>query len=223
MGLDMYLKKAKRVKGLTGKDIHAIDDYYDYMDRPEEYKNSTMKDWCGLTEEDFKRVKPFIPLYKDEYITRYYSWDLEHKYGRKTIIQMIGDWRKANQIHNWFVKNVQHGEDDCGAYEVTEAQLGKLLQICRTIKNNTKMVKGKVINGYTFEDGKMVPMYQDGKYMENHALAEKLLPTQDGFFFGSTEYDQWYMNDIELTIEILEKTLKDTDFEHEIVMYTSSW
>ena len=22
-------------------------------------------------------------------------------------------WRKANQIHNWFVENIQDGEDDC--------------------------------------------------------------------------------------------------------------
>ena len=38
----------------------------------------------------------------------------------------IGYWRKANQIHYesghqihaWFVKNVQDGEDDCGEYDV---------------------------------------------------------------------------------------------------------
>jgi len=28
-------------------------------------------------------------------------------------------WRKANQIHNWFVPNVQDGEDDCKEYYVT--------------------------------------------------------------------------------------------------------
>ena len=30
----------------------------------------------------------------------------------------VGRWRKANQIHNWFVQNVQYGEDDCRKYEV---------------------------------------------------------------------------------------------------------
>jgi len=25
-------------------------------------------------------------------------------------------WRKANQIHNWFVENVKDGVDNCGNY-----------------------------------------------------------------------------------------------------------
>ncbi len=26
-------------------------------------------------------------------------------------------WRKANQIHDWFVKNVQDGEDNCNPHK----------------------------------------------------------------------------------------------------------
>jgi len=58
------------------------------------------------------------------------------------------------------------------------------------------------------------------KVKENHSLAEELLPTQNGFFFGSTKYDDWYFKDIDNTIEILESTLneKEGDF-----YYHSSW
>ena len=35
-----------------------------------------------------------------------------------SISERIGYWRKANQIHNWFVENVQGGEDDCKKYYV---------------------------------------------------------------------------------------------------------
>ena len=38
-------------------------------------------------------------------------------------------WRKANQIHAWFVKNVQGGTDDCGNYEVNREQLEELRQL----------------------------------------------------------------------------------------------
>jgi len=50
--------------------------------------------------------------------------------------------------------------------------------------------------------------------------AEQLLPSTSGFFFGNTEYDEWYYNDIQNTIEILEKALesKEGDF-----YYSSSW
>lgn len=53
--------------------------------------------------------------------------------------------------------------------------------------------------------------------------AEELLPAQSGFFFGSTEYDEWYMDNIDLTIDIMTKVLKETDFEKEVVTYSSSW
>ena len=52
-------------------------------------------------------------------------------------------------------------------------------------------------------------------------LAEDQLPTQSGFFFGSTDYDESYYNDIVYTIHILEQALSMPDswnFE-----YSSSW
>jgi hypothetical protein len=50
--------------------------------------------------------------------------------------------------------------------------------------------------------------------------AEQLLPSASGFFFGNTEYDEWYYNDIQNTIEILEKALEDEDGDY---YYSSSW
>ena len=64
---------------------------------------------------------------------------------------------------------------------------------------------------------------EDGEYIENPEVAAEYLPTQSGFFFGSTDYDQWYMEDIESTIEILTNVLKETDFDNQMVVYTSSW
>lgn len=36
----------------------------------------------------------------------------------------------------------------------------------------------------------------------------ELLPTQSGFFFGSTDYDSWYYSDVKDTIKKLKKVLK---------------
>ena len=56
----------------------------------------------------------------------------------------------------------------------------------------------------------------------NKEEAPNLLPPQEGFFFGSYEYDEYYFGDIQDTIEQLEKVLKeypeDWDFQ-----YQSSW
>ena len=45
----------------------------------------------------------------------------------------IGYWRKANQIHNWFVENIQEGIDDCGDYPVTISQLDELKALCQEV------------------------------------------------------------------------------------------
>ena len=40
-------------------------------------------------------------------------------------------WRKANQIHKWFVDNVQGGNDNCGEYYVSHEKLKELRETCR--------------------------------------------------------------------------------------------
>ena len=56
---------------------------------------------------------------------------------------------------------------------------------------------------------------------EENSKAEELLPSQTGFFFGSYEYDEWYFDGINETIEIIERVLKiDEDWSFE---YNSCW
>jgi hypothetical protein len=59
--------------------------------------------------------------------------------------------------------------------------------------------------------------------LENPKKADELLPTRSGFFFGSTDYDEWYMDQIEYTVTRLEKALADPAFEKSDFYYQSSW
>jgi hypothetical protein len=54
----------------------------------------------------------------------------------------------------------------------------------------------------------------------DHGKAEELLPTQEGFFFGGTEYDTGYFADIRYTGEILTELLAE---QGGYFYYTSSW
>ena len=54
-------------------------------------------------------------------------------------------------------------------------------------------------------------------------LREQVLPTQSGFFFGSTDYDEYYEEDLRNTIEILTEILAEKDAEHSEFFYSSSW
>lgn len=65
------------------------------------------------------------------------------------------------------------------------------------------------------------------KVMRNKDKASELLPTQSGFFFGGTEYDEYYFQDIKETIKALKDELKeDKDNDcpvHSHYYYSSSW
>lgn len=64
---------------------------------------------------------------------------------------------------------------------------------------------------------------------EDHSLAESLLPTGSGFFFGSTDYDEGYYQDVDYTIEVLEQALKEIEEDKATgnyspeYYYQSSW
>ena len=135
----------------------------------------------------------------------------------------VGYWRKANAIHRWLVENIQNGVDNCEYYEVTKEKLEELLETCIQVRDGSKLVKGLIKNGEKLENGKWVPIMEEGEYIEDTSVAEELLPTTSGFFFGSTDYDQWYMADIEDTINILKNALETVDFDREMVVYSASW
>lgn len=45
------------------------------------------------------------------------------------------------------------------------------------------------------------------KVLENHDLAEELLPTCEGFFFGPTEYNDWYFESVQDVLNFVENEL----------------
>lgn len=51
-------------------------------------------------------------------------------YNSLTVKVQVAYWRKANAIHDWFVKNIQEGVDNCGSYEVSREQLAELSALC---------------------------------------------------------------------------------------------
>jgi len=53
--------------------------------------------------------------------------------------------------------------------------------------------------------------------------APELLPTQQGFFFGGQDYDEWYFSDCQRTVDGIEKLLATEGLEHWDFEYHSSW
>ena len=55
------------------------------------------------------------------------------------------------------------------------------------------------------------------------SLAKDLLPPTSGFFFGSTELDDWYWDNVKRTIPVLEQLLEDRNAHNFSVHYRAGW
>ena len=112
-----------------------------------------------------------------------------------SLVANVATWRKANHIHKWFVDRCQGGKDDCQTVYVSRDDLRDLLHICKNVL---------------------------ARKDEGEAYASQYLPTESGFFFGSTAYDEYYYRDLEETIEMLEPLLGE-EYESYSLFYHSSW
>ena len=143
------------------------------------------------------------------------------KHEIKSVDYDMGYWRKANAIHNWFVENVQNGEDNCAEYYVSREQLQELYKVVTAVLESTELIEGVINNGYTYENGEKVYHKEVGKVMADDSVAQELLPTSSGFFFGNTDYNEWYYEDLKETKKMLLEAL-EADKQIEFY-YQSSW
>lgn len=120
----------------------------------------------------------------------------------KTYEEEIMYWRKANAIHKFFVDNCANGVDDCEPVRVTIDALKDLVDRCE-----------KVLKSGPDDDEMII----------DTDIAEELLPSQSGFFFGSTEYDEWYINDLKETVKALKPIIDHPEFYTDPIIYEASW
>lgn len=98
--------------------------------------------------------------------------------------ETVATWRKANQIRGWLVGHKIIQQDDDCVDRIITKE-----QIEELVKDCEKV-------------------------LENHSLAEEILPTTDGFFFGSQAYDEWYFDDLRSTVEQLSPLLEQADVNY---------
>lgn len=106
-------------------------------------------------------------------------------------------WRKANSIHNWILKETGTPSDfNAGDndIEITKDMLIKFVEQAKTVLKD-----------------------------RSDETSARLIPSCSGFFFGSTEYDEWYYDDIKDTAEKFLELVNTFDFEGYKLLYSCSW
>jgi len=86
-------------------------------------------------------------------------------------------WRKQNHFHRWMQTNLNEG-----------------------VSTNLE---------FLWMDGEQIAglVATCEQVLQDHSLANELLPTGDGFFFGSTDYDEWYFKSLEEAVSALKAAL----------------
>ena len=212
MGLDMYVT-------IRHKDTQSKLDAYEAWENKYSYEEYEL-----LSDEQREEHCNSEPEYDDD------------MYGKELMY-----WRKANQIHNWFVQNCQNGVDDCGRYAITVADLMKLKELCEKILTMTEIkqeLRPTYPNGWFSE-----PVYvmQDVRLLTDEGIkfASEHLPSRSGFFFGSTDYDDWYVREVDNTVDLIDDAIDHLNCEYGfalnsdlvtgeykgdyIIEYSSSW
>ena len=165
MGLDMYLSAKKHFAKINWQALQAND------------------------ELSYNSPEAVYPKFNDLLELTQLSNVATDIYGA-TVEVTCAYWRKANQVHAWFVKNVQGGNDNCGEYYVSQDKLKELRDLCQKALDNRD---------------------------------PNLLPPQDGFFFGGTDIDEWYWQDLKNTITQLDRVFALPQLSDLSFSYNSSW
>jgi hypothetical protein len=165
MGLDMYLRATE------------------YLSRYDYTENSGMGSSGGLERNENEVFASLVAQFGvSEQIdqTGFSGLDISFP---------MGYWRKANQIHKWFVDVIGNSIDECQTMFVSRANLEELKDLCKQV-------------------------------LANRSLADELLPTGAGFFFGSESYDEYYFRDLKYTVEVIDRCLAS---KFDYFEYQASW
>ena len=159
-------------------------------------------------------------------------------YARRTKYQASYEWDSKRE--RFYPSELKDFEDDIRSKRNLNSMYSEeYFQIGRWCKANA--IHGWIVNNCANGEDNCQKITLSIKDMENlHWLcievlrnrdkASELLPCQNGFFFGSQEYDVWYFDDIGYTARIISKAIAfikahQSDDHHEewSIVYQASW
>ena len=123
-----------------------------------------------------------------------YIYDRNFKSAETEIRYQIGYFRKFNALHSYIVKTFANGIDNC--------------QDIILYKEDVEQIK-KVLD--------------DVLKANTEEKAREILPIQSRFFFGETDYDEFYFNEAKVAADLMQSLLDNFDFENYQLVYQASW
>lgn len=124
-----------------------------------------------------------------------YIYDRNFKSVQTETSYQIGYFRKFNALHSYIVKTFADGIDNCQDIILYKEDVEQIKKVLDDVLNAHQQVE----------------------------KAKELLPTQSGFFFGGTDYDEFYFEDVKDAADLMQSFLDNFDFENYQLVYQASW
>jgi hypothetical protein len=120
------------------------------------------------------------------------------------IIEQVGYWRKFNALHGYIVDTFASGEDNCQQIYLDNYSL---IQILDTLKQAKDILDS------------------DASDEEKSDKLSDVFPTAEGFFFGSTDYEDYYAECVDNAILLLSDLIDECDDDNYSYSfyYQASW
>jgi hypothetical protein len=199
MGLDIYFYRVKNGSEKNVKELRRIHNrrfrnrFNNFVKRSiNKLENADTEDeYINAYEDIFEKIKKYS---KSDYIYR----------------KMLLSVASIEKVKEFFLKNKYF------FYQEEDAYFRKVNFLYRYFSDRLENEEC-VVSKEDVED----IIWRCNEVLKNHSLAEELLPTQDGFFFGGISYDDWYFDDVTLCKEKMEKLLEEYGDNDSAYVYMS--
>jgi len=132
------------------------------------------------------------------------------------------------EVLKFFPDGAGQYADSSGAYvELTIGYWRKANHIHKWFVDHTQGGKDECETSYVSKEQLQDLRVLCQMVLDEPSKASELLPSESGFFFGNTEYDEWYMGATEHTIKVLDNALRIMEEEPDKwgldISYRASW
>lgn len=226
MGLDIFIHRVKK----SVADKYDISPMSGHRDIFEALEKEAKKDFKRSTTAMLRHLRKVHNGnndlgYRNEYgnfikrLQRNLAWYGHYKWHLKALgfdgyTDELLEVKHPDEVERVFNKDC---EDMFAISDAYFRKVNFLYEFFREDMENERCIVDKT------RIGQLVDVCEDVLAHEgDEDYAKEHLPTTDGFFFGSTEYDQWYWNDVKDCIKQMRKLyrgLTDEDF----VIWEFSW
>ena len=207
MGLDIYGHLVKKVRSSKEEPLKTISEYNTIAD---ERAKARFHEFAVVSLKRLEEVKDDVKAYREVYSDVFSHMADFTKYSF-TYEKMLEEPNDVSVVKDFFNKfeNMYYAESDV---------------YFRKVNFVYNFFSDKLEDECCFADKSDIEelISRCDKVLADHSLAQELLPTRSGFFFSSTDYDDWYFSDVEDCKKQMEKLLSMYDEDTDVVFFIMS-